>query len=71
MRVGVAGDFPAFEVLGADCETEVFGGRGEAEGEVGGHLVGVVEFVGDLNLIFCILGLRLGLCCWCCGRECG
>lgn len=57
MRVGVAGDFPAFEVLGADREAEVFGGGGEAEGEVGGHLVGVVEFIGDLGLVFWFWGL--------------
>lgn len=51
-RVGAARDFPAAEVLRADGEGEGFGGRrgrgrGGVEGEVVGHLLGVVEFVGD------------------------
>ena len=38
-------------MLGADGETEGFGGGGLALGEVLGHFVGVVQFVGELVFI--------------------
>lgn len=40
-------NFPATKMLGADGETEGFGGGGTAQGEVFCHFVGIVEFVGD------------------------
>lgn len=53
--VGVSGDFPAAEVLGANCKAERFRGVRRAEGEVMGHFLGIVEFIGyflsiDLDL---------------------
>lgn len=50
--IGGAGDFPAAEVLGADGEAEEVGCVGIYTVEVGGHFLGVVQFVGDL----CITG---------------
>ncbi|KAE8348211.1 hypothetical protein BDV28DRAFT_144083 [Aspergillus coremiiformis] len=46
-RVRRSWHLPAFQVLGADRETEGVGCGGTAESEVFGHLVGVVEFGGD------------------------
>lgn len=50
-RVRGAGDFPAAEVLGADGEVEEVGGGGVETLEVGGHLLGVVELVGDCGAV--------------------
>lgn len=56
--VGGAGDFPAAEVLGADGEAEEVVCGGVYAVQVGGHLLGVVELVGDL----CVVGwYRVGV----------
>lgn len=46
-------------MLGADSETEGFGGGGGAEGEIGRAFLGVVEFVGHSGPICEIVGGRV------------
>ena len=51
-RVGGPGHFPAAEVLGADGELERFWRGGGEKEEVGGHLLGIVELVGDWGVVY-------------------
>lgn len=50
--VGVAGDFPAAEMLGADGEAERFGGVEGALFEVASAFLRVVELVGDGGAVY-------------------
>lgn len=52
-RVGAAGDFPAAEVLGADGEAEEVVCIWVDAVQVGGHFLGVVEFVGGCCVVGC------------------